>query len=102
VASGLLRSDAPRKDGSILLAAGVTLPIVETRNIWLGGTLTRPFEGERAREVAKLQNCLASKLRELQDGSFQPGWNEIKNLDNAYDSPKFQSYLPASEPRPEK
>ena len=29
------------------------------------------------------------KLQELQEGNYQPAWNEIKNLSNVYDVPKF-------------
>lgn len=50
---------------------------------------TRPFKGEKAQEVAKLKSCIARKLQDLQEGDFQPAWNEIKNLDNTYDVPKF-------------
>lgn len=50
---------------------------------------TRPFKGDKAGEVAKLKACLASKLGELQEGSFEPGWNEIKDSNNTYDVPRF-------------
>ena len=50
---------------------------------------TRPFKGEKSREVAKLRECLKSKLLDLQEGSYQPGWNEIKDIGNTYDIPKF-------------
>ncbi|MCL2160753.1 MAG: hypothetical protein FWH56_02530 [Betaproteobacteria bacterium] len=51
--------------------------------------LSRPFRGEKSREVAKLRECLKSKLLDLQEGSYQPGWNEIKDIDNTYGIPKF-------------
>lgn len=51
--------------------------------------VTRPFKGEKAQDVAKLKACIVSKLNTLQEGSFEPGWNEIKNLENTYDWPKF-------------
>lgn len=51
--------------------------------------LTRPFKGEKAQDVAKLKRCLGTKLLALQEGSYEPGWNEIKNLDNTFDWPKF-------------
>ena len=50
---------------------------------------TRPFKGEKAQDVSKLRQCLAEKLQELQEGNFQPAWNEIKTLGNVYDVPKF-------------
>jgi TRAP-type uncharacterized transport system substrate-binding protein len=50
---------------------------------------TRPFKGEKSRDVAKLRECLRSKLLDLQEGNYQPGWNEIKDIDNTYDVPKF-------------
>jgi hypothetical protein len=64
--------------------------------------LTRPFKGERAQEVAKLQNCLASKLQELQEGPYQPGWNEIRNLDEAFDWPRFRGGRTGADARAEK
>lgn len=62
--------------------------------------LTRPFKGERAQEVAKLQHCIASKLPELQEGSYQPGWNEIKDPGNTYDWPKFHGHPPEQDAKP--
>jgi len=50
---------------------------------------TRPFRGEKSRDVVKLRECLKSRLLDLQEGSYQPGWNEIKDLDNTYDVPRF-------------
>lgn len=50
--------------------------------------LTRPFKGDKAQDVAKLKRCLSAKLLSLQEGSFEPGWNEIKNIENTYDWPK--------------
>jgi hypothetical protein len=58
---------------------------------------TRPFKGERAGEVAKLRACLVDKLGELQEGSFEPGWNEIKDTNNMFD---VQRFAPASGQRP--
>ena len=51
--------------------------------------VTRPFKGEKAQDVAALKQCIAQKLESLKEGSYQPAWNEIKNLDNTYDWPKF-------------
>lgn len=50
---------------------------------------TRPFRGEKSRDVMKLRECLKSKLLDLQEGNYQPGWNEIKDIDNTYDVPRF-------------
>lgn len=50
---------------------------------------TRPFKGDKAGEVAKLKACLAGKMSELQEGSFEPGWNEIKDSNNTYEVPRF-------------
>lgn len=44
---------------------------------------------EKAQDVSKLRQCLTEKLQELQEGNFQPAWNEIKSLGNVYDIPKF-------------
>lgn len=50
---------------------------------------TRPFKGDKSRSVAKLRECLKGKLLDLQEGSYQPAWNEIKDVNNTYDVPKF-------------
>lgn len=50
---------------------------------------TRPFKGEKSQDVSKLRQCLTEKLQELQEGNYQPAWNEIKILGNTYDIPKF-------------
>ncbi|MEJ6003714.1 hypothetical protein [Paucibacter soli] len=50
---------------------------------------SRPFKGEKAAEVGKVKACVTAKLQELQEGSFEPGWNEIKDPGNTYDVPKF-------------
>jgi TRAP-type uncharacterized transport system substrate-binding protein len=51
--------------------------------------LTRPFKGEKAQSVAALKSCIGKQLQNLQEGSYQPAWNEIKSLDNTFDLPKF-------------
>jgi TRAP-type uncharacterized transport system substrate-binding protein len=53
--------------------------------------LTRPFKGEKALKVAKLKSCIATNLTVLQEGSYQPAWNEIKDLDNSYAWKKFEA-----------
>lgn len=58
--------------------------------------LSRPFKGEAATQVDTLRTCLTEKLTDLQEGRFEPGWNEIKDLNNTYDVPKFVG--PASKP----
>ncbi|HEX5684572.1 MAG TPA: hypothetical protein VFY73_11120 [Ideonella sp.] len=55
---------------------------------------TRPFKGDKAGEVAKLKACLVGKLGELQEGSFEPGWNEIKDTNNTYDVPRYETASP--------
>jgi TRAP-type uncharacterized transport system substrate-binding protein len=52
---------------------------------------TRPFKGESAGQVAALRACIAKNLTKLQEGAFEPGWNEIKNIDAQVDWPnRFQ------------
>lgn len=50
---------------------------------------TRPFKGEKAGEVSKLRSCITSKLQELQEGDFEPAWNEIKDPSSTYGVPRF-------------
>lgn len=57
---------------------------------------TRPFRGEKAQEVSKLRQCLNDKLLELQEGAYQPAWNELKSLNNTHGVPTFGS--PAATP----
>jgi hypothetical protein len=52
---------------------------------------TRPFKGEAAAQVATLKSCIARNLTKLQEGNYEPGWNEIKSADGQIDWPnKFQ------------
>jgi len=39
--------------------------------------VTRQFSGQRATNVAAIQNCIAQNLTELKEGSYQPAWNEV-------------------------
>lgn len=61
--------------------------------------LARQFTGEKAAQVSKLRACMASSLTKLQQGKFEPGWNEMKSLDGANDWPKF---VPSSAAAPRK
>lgn len=56
---------------------------------------TRPFKGEKATEVAKLRQCLEGKLSDMQEGAFEPAWNEIKSLSNTFEVPRFNAAAPA-------
>lgn len=51
--------------------------------------ITRPFKGTRANDVVKLRNCLVNNLQNLQEGSYQPGWKEVKDTKSTYDIPSF-------------
>lgn len=51
--------------------------------------VTRPFEGDRSKEVAKLKACITENLSNFKEGRFSPGWKEVKNLNESYDIPKF-------------
>lgn len=39
--------------------------------------VTRPFTGQRATNIATLQNEILKNIDELKEGNFQPGWNEV-------------------------
>lgn len=39
--------------------------------------VTRPFTGDRAANVAAVQQALIKNLNELKEGNYQPGWNEV-------------------------
>ena len=53
--------------------------------------LTRPFRpsGAMGKQVGTLQTCLREHLDELQEGRYQSGWKEIKDMDNTYGVPRF-------------
>jgi TRAP-type uncharacterized transport system substrate-binding protein len=39
--------------------------------------VTRQFSGQRASNIAVVQNCIVQNLNELKEGSYQPAWNEV-------------------------
>ena len=39
--------------------------------------VTRAFSGQRASNIAAIQNCITQNLTELKEGSYQPAWNEV-------------------------
>jgi hypothetical protein len=51
--------------------------------------MTRPFKGTKVAEVSKLKACLKNALLDLQEGSYQPAWKEIKDMENVYGWNKF-------------
>ncbi len=51
--------------------------------------LTRPFKGAKNGQVAALKRCVASKMTDLKEGSYQPAWKEVKSIDSSFDLPKF-------------
>lgn len=53
--------------------------------------LTRPFKGAKANDVAALKACVTGNLVDLQEGSYSPGWKEIKKINSDSDIPKFVS-----------
>jgi ABC-type amino acid transport substrate-binding protein len=59
---------------------------------------TRPFKGDKASDVARLKACLVEKLEELQEGSFEPGWNEIRDTGATFDVPRFAPATSAARP----
>lgn len=62
------------------------IPALAIQNV----LVTRPFTGQKAQEVARLKQLIASNLEELKEGRYEPGWNEIKNVDaTVSDLPRF-------------
>lgn len=53
--------------------------------------MTRPFKGEKVVMVSKLKNCIKSNLVKLQEGSYQPAWKEVKDMENTFGWAKFQA-----------
>ncbi len=54
--------------------------------------VTRPFKpgGTAGSRVSALQRCLRQHLDELQEGPYQPGWKEIKDVMASYGVPAWQ------------
>ncbi len=54
--------------------------------------VTRPFKpgGATGSRVSALQRCLRLHLDELQEGSYQPGWKEIKDVTTSYGVPAWR------------
>lgn len=81
-----------------VLAGYVVKPIPQYKNIGVYNNnamavpnvlLSRPFTGEKATFVRNLRSCIADNLSKLKEGSYAPGWNEVKSLDSAYGLPKI-------------
>jgi TRAP-type uncharacterized transport system substrate-binding protein len=53
--------------------------------------ITRPFRanGPNGRNVATLQRCIVKNLPALQEGRFEPAWQEVKKPDETYGWPRF-------------
>ncbi len=51
--------------------------VLASRNV----LFTRPFKGASAKDVAKLKTCITNNLQDLKEGEYEPGWNEVKNVD---------------------
>lgn len=52
--------------------------------------VVRDFKGAKTAQVAKLSQCLNDKLVDLQDGDYEPGWNEV-NPAATVDLTKFRN-----------
>ncbi len=53
--------------------------------------VTRPFKtaGPIGHKVSALKTCLRQQMDALQEGPYQPGWKEIKDLDNTHGVASF-------------
>ena len=58
--------------------------------LFMKGTPDFPQCGFSAQTVAALKACVASHMLELQEGSYSPGWKEIKSLDKTWGIPPFK------------
>ncbi len=54
--------------------------------------VTRPFTpgGTNARNVAKIRECISANLAKLKDGRYEPGWNDVTDLNKTYELPRFE------------
>jgi TRAP-type uncharacterized transport system substrate-binding protein len=55
------------------------LPFLGVQNV----LVTRPYrpEGAKGKSVAALQTCLSQSLADMQEGSAQPTWKDVKSMD---------------------
>lgn len=53
--------------------------------------LSRPFAGDKIKDVQNFKDLLNKKLTNLKDGDFEPAWNEIQTLDGKVDWAKFEA-----------
>lgn len=89
----LVPFDAPASNGQVVRPINYKgLGVYNNNALAMPNVLfTRPFKGDKAAEVGKLKSCVTAKLQELQEGSYEPGWNEIKDPNNTFDVPKFSA-----------
>ena len=70
------------------------IAVYNNNSLAVGNVLvTRPFTGQRAAQIAQIQDLIRQKLTELKEGSYQPAWNEV-NL--ATQIPGMQVFKPAT------
>lgn len=60
--------------------------------------VTRPFTGSKIDDVATLDQAIVKNLPDLQDGDYEPAWNEIKDLHATVDWAKFKGGNVATAP----
>lgn len=54
--------------------------------------LTRPFTTSKAGgEVDKLRSCIQKNLVDLKEGSYEPGWKDVSNVNETYGIPAFRA-----------
>jgi hypothetical protein len=89
----LVPFDAPTDNGQVVRSINYKgLGVYNNNALAMPNVLfTRPFKGEKATEVGKLKACIVAQLQELQEGSYEPAWNEIKDPNTTFDVPKFSS-----------
>jgi TRAP-type uncharacterized transport system substrate-binding protein len=47
-------------------------------------------DGPQGEHVATLQRCLLSHLETLQEGRYEPGWKEVKDMSDTHGWPRFE------------
>lgn len=54
------------------------IAVYNNNSLAVGNVLvTRPFTGQRAAQIAQIQDLIRQNLTELKEGNYQPAWNEV-------------------------
>ena len=69
-----------------------SIAVYNNNSLAVGNVLvTRPFSGQRAAQIAQIQELIRQNLTELKEGNYQPAWNEVNPATQVPGMPVFKS-----------